>query len=258
MSVLDHADGYPMRTEEHATVSLAGGIMNFGYQCGMLWGAALAAGAQAYRLYGPGPQAETEAIKATQRVVESFRGCTKNEINCLEITDLNMQGKVQITKIMKFFIKGGPIGCVRMIAKYSPRAHGEINASLSEKGKRVTKAPVSCATLLAQKMGVSEQHAVMAAGLAGGIGLSGGGCGALGTAIWILGMNGSQEGLSNKVISRMTSDMIERFLRSTDYKFECTEIVGRNFESINDHAKYIREGGCEKVMEVFAAESSEA
>ena len=29
---------------------LAGGFMGYGYQCGMLWGAALAAGAQAYRL----------------------------------------------------------------------------------------------------------------------------------------------------------------------------------------------------------------
>ena len=43
-------------------------------------------------------------------------------------------------------------------------------------------------------MGVSEMHTVMAAGLAGGIGLSGGACGALGAAIWINGMNDSQEG----------------------------------------------------------------
>ena len=70
----------------------AGGIVNQGYQCGMLWGAALAAGAQAYRLLGPGPQAETAAIIAAQRLVESFRARTNNEINCLEITDINLQG----------------------------------------------------------------------------------------------------------------------------------------------------------------------
>jgi hypothetical protein len=50
----------------------AGGIAQYGYQCGMLWGATLAAGAQAYRLYGAGPQAETQAIIAAQRLVESF------------------------------------------------------------------------------------------------------------------------------------------------------------------------------------------
>jgi hypothetical protein len=168
MSVLDHADGHAMQPEEHAAMSLAGGIMNYGYQCGMLWGARLAAGAQAYRLHGTGAQAEAEAITASQRVVESFRGCTKNEINCLEISDLNMRGKIQITKLMKFFIKGEPIGCVRMIVKYSPRAFGEINTALAEKQSEAPSAPVSCATLLAQKMGASEIHALMAAGLAGG------------------------------------------------------------------------------------------
>ena len=66
----------------------AGGIMRHGYQCGMIWGAALAAGAQAYRLFGPGPQAEIRAILAAQGLVESFRARNKN-INCLEITDLD-------------------------------------------------------------------------------------------------------------------------------------------------------------------------
>ena len=51
----------------------AGGIMQHGYQCGMIWGAALAAGAQAYRLFGPGPQAEAMAVIAAQWLVESFR-----------------------------------------------------------------------------------------------------------------------------------------------------------------------------------------
>ena len=105
--------------------------MSHGYQCGMLWGAALAAGAQAYRHYGTGPQAEVVAIMATQRIVESFRGCTNNEINCLEITDMNWQNN-QISQILKFFIKGGPIGCVRMITKYTPDAFSEIITSLSE------------------------------------------------------------------------------------------------------------------------------
>ena len=190
MSVLDHADHHPMQIEEHATMPLAGGIMNYGYQCGMLWGASLAAGAQAYRLLGPGPQAEAVAITAVQRVLESFRGCANNEINCMEITDFNMQGKVKISQILKFFIKGGPIGCVRMITKYSPKAFREVNTALSEKQSEALSPPVSCAAMVAQKMGASEMHTVMAAGLAGGIGLCGGACGALGAAIWITGMKG--------------------------------------------------------------------
>ena len=65
--------------------------MQQGYQCGMLWGAALAAGAQAYRLYGPGPQAESEAILAAQRLVEAFRSRNK-QIDCFELTELNWKG----------------------------------------------------------------------------------------------------------------------------------------------------------------------
>jgi len=38
--------------EERAAMPFAGGIMQHGYQCGMIWGATLAAGAQAYRLVG--------------------------------------------------------------------------------------------------------------------------------------------------------------------------------------------------------------
>ena len=252
MSVLDHAVDHPLQLEEHATMPLAGGIMNHGYQCGMLWGATLAAGAQVYRLLGPGPQAETEAIMAAQRVVESFRACTNNEINCLEITDLNMQGKIQITKLLKFFIKGGPIGCVRMIVKYSPKAFGEINTALSETYTEAPSPPVSCSAMLAQKMGVSDMYTVMAAGFAGGIGLSGGACGALGAAMWINGMNSAKEGAGNKVINSRASDTIDRFIRSTDFEFECSEIVGRRFENIGDHAGYMRAGGCSEIIEVLA------
>ena len=43
-------------------MQLAGGILGSGYQCGMLWGGALAAGAQAYRCYGAGARAEVEAL----------------------------------------------------------------------------------------------------------------------------------------------------------------------------------------------------
>lgn len=69
MSVVDGSFGYPLRLEEEASAPLAGGVMNRGFQCGMLWGASLAAGAEAYRRFGPGPQAETAAIAATERVV---------------------------------------------------------------------------------------------------------------------------------------------------------------------------------------------
>jgi len=255
MGVVDATFGHPMKVEEKASMPMAGGVANMGYQCGMLWGAALAAGAQSYRVYGPGPQAEAEAIVATQRSVEAFRAHTKNEINCMEISHLNLQGNAELVSILKFFLKGGPIGCFRMAARYAPDAYGEIASAFSEKHVEALSLPVSCAALLAQKMGASDLHTVMAAGLAGGLGLSGGGCGALGAAIWIIGMNRPLEldGLSYS--GTWVNDTIEKFLESSDYEFECSKIAGRKFEDVADHAEHIRNGGCSMIIEGLAAHS---
>lgn len=232
---------------------LAGGIMQHGYQCGYIWGATLAAGAQAYRLLGPGSQAETGAIIAAQRLVESFRA-RFNNIDCLEITDIDKSSST-MKMIMYFLIKGGTIGCMRMGARYAQVAFSEINSALSEKYIDAPSPPVSCAAMLARKMGVSDMHTVMAAGFAGGIGLCGGACGALGAAIWIIGMNSSKEGVGKIDFKNPRAiDAIDRFMKCTDFKFECSEIVGRRFENIGDHAGYLRDGGCSKIIEVLATE----
>ena len=49
-------------------------------------------------------------------------------------------------------------------------------------------------------------------------------------------------------------DTIDRFIKSksADFKFECSEIVGRRFENIGDHAGYLRDGGCSEIIEVLA------
>jgi hypothetical protein len=260
MSVVDASFDHPLKLEEKAASPLAGGIVNYGYQCGMLWGAALAAGAQAYQMLGSGPRAETSAIITTQRLVDIFRDRNKNEINCLEITDLNMRGKTQLSMqemksktILKFLVKGGPIYCLRMAAGYAREAYSEINTILSEIQIEASPPPVSCAAMLAQKMGISEMYAVMAAGFAGGIGLSGGACGALGAAIWINGMIDPLEQSGIKLTNPRIENSIERFLESSDFEFECSKIVGRRFGNINDHASYLHNGGCSKIIESLAA-----
>jgi hypothetical protein len=223
--------------------------MQHGYQCGMIWGAALAAGAQAYRLHSPGPQAETGAIIAAQKLVESFHARNK-DINCLEITGLDKSSS-SMQMMTYFLIKGGAIRCFRMAARYAPVAFSEINTALSEKHIEAPSLPVSCAAMLAQKMGASDMHTVMAAGLAGGIGLSGGACGALGAAIWITGMNRPEEPVGFNVMNSWAGDTIDRFLKCTDHEFECSEIVGRRFENVGDHAGYLRDGGCSEIIEVL-------
>ena len=257
MSVVDGSFDHPLKLEEEASAPLAGGILNRGFQCGMLWGASLAAGAEAYRRFGPGPQAEAAAIAATERVVETFRSRTKNEINCAEITEFNFQENMGCLSTLKYFVKGGKIGpgaCLRLAAGYGPEAFNVIDAALSEGQIKAPSPPVSCAAVLAKKMGASELHTVMASGFAGGISLSGGACGALGVAIWLTAMNNREEGVSKMGYSNNPVYMavIDRFVESTDREFECCGIVGRKFENIGDHADYISNGGCSKIIEVLA------
>jgi hypothetical protein len=240
-----------LKLEEQASAPLAGGILQYGYQCGMIWGAALAAGAQAYRLFGPGPQAETKAVMAAQGVVESFR-VLNDDINCLGITGIDKSSSMA-QMMTYFFVKGGLIRCLRRSAKYAPVAFSEIDTALSEKYVKALTPPVSCTALLAQKMGASDLHTVMAAGLAGGIGLCGGGCGALGAAIWITRMNNPKEGANQLDFEDPRAlATIDSFVKCTDHKFECSEIVGRKFTSIDDHAGYLRDGGCSEIIEVLA------
>jgi hypothetical protein len=253
LRVLDHAFDNPLKPEERAALPFAGGILQHGYQCGMIWGATLAAGAQAYRLYGPGLQAETAAVNAAQKIVESFRR-HNDHINCLEITEIDKSSST-MDMIIYFLIKGGTIGCFRRAAKYAPVAFNEINSALSEPHTEALTPPVSCAALLAQKMGVSDMHTVMAAGLAGGIGLCGGACGALGAAIWIFSLKSRKEGKGRIDFKDPKAlEVIDKFLKCSDYKFECSEIVGRKFENIGDHAGYLSDGGCSEIIEVLATE----
>lgn len=167
INVLDQAFEHPLEFEERASMFFAGGMMQYGYQCGLIWGAALAAGAQSYQLLGPGPQAETGAIIASQRIVESFRA-SNNSINCFEITNTNWQKPMQFIKNL---LTGGPIRCLRLAGRSAPVALSEINTALSEEHIEAPSPPVSCSAILAQKMGASDVQTVMAAGFAGGIGL---------------------------------------------------------------------------------------
>ncbi|MFC1629303.1 hypothetical protein ACFL3H_09375, partial [Gemmatimonadota bacterium] len=75
----------------------------------------------------------------------------------------------------------------------------------------------------------------------------------LGAAIWI---NGMQEKEGKRKLSMKDPDtltLIDRFLKLADYEFECSEIVGRTFEDVTDHAGYLREGGCSELIDGMAA-----
>jgi hypothetical protein len=243
---VNRAFGNPSKQEERAAGPLAGGIVRNGYQCGMVWGSALAAGAEAYRRLGAGPRAETAALVAAKRIVESFRA-QNGAVDCLELTDTDFGSTAQL---WKYLLSGKPIGCFRMAARYAPVAFEEIRDALGDERADAPAAPVSCAALAARRLGASDLQSVMAAGFAGGIGLSGGGCGALGAAVWVDAMSG---GGDHKAAEARATRIVERFLSASGHVFECSEIVGRRFLDVADHAAHLRGGGCAGILEALSA-----
>lgn len=243
-----------MDFEERAADPLAGGLMQ-GYQCGQLWGSALAAGAQAYRQLGPGPRAEAAAVLASQRIVAAFRERNR-QTDCRALTgiDLNDMQQQALGTFLKMFLGGGIVRCFSMSAACAHRSYREIDAALSDVPVEAPDAPVSCSALLARKMGLTEIQTVMAAGFAGGIGLSGGACGALGTAIWIAGMRKAGQQEANLLLGDPAiAGVIDRFAGISDHKFECSKITGRRFADVAGHAAYLREGGCAQIVDGLVA-----
>jgi hypothetical protein len=247
--VVDRAYGFPLEAEERASGPLAGGIARNGYQCGMVWGSTLAAGAEVHRRLGVGPRAEVIAIAAAQRVVSSFRE-QNGATDCFDLTETDFNSGAQR---WKYLLTGEAVGCFRMAARYAPVAKAEIDTALAADVPEVPTLPVSCAALLARRMGATEAHQVMAAGFAGGVGLSGGGCGALGAAVWLEAMD-RPGGFRD--LEAAAARTIDRFRAAACGRFECAEIVGRTFESVRDHAAYLGEGGCSRLIDAIVVEAS--
>lgn len=243
---MDRAFDGGLEREAHGATPLAGGIARLGAQCGMVWGTVLAAGAEAHRRLGAGPRAEAAAIGAARRLVDRFR--TQNgAVDCFELTatDFTRRGD-----LWRYVLSGKPIACFRMAARYAPLGFAEARAALGGPVPDVPDGPVSCAAILARKIGATDLHVVMAAGLGAGIGLSGGGCGALGAAVWL---DGTRRGGDFEAQAAAAGRIVERFRSASGDRFECADIVGRRFVDVADHAAFVRGGGCAGLLEALAA-----
>jgi hypothetical protein len=254
--VLDRAFHNPMDAEEQATLPFVGGIRQYGYQCGQIWGATLAGGARIHQQIGAGPESEVRTLLAAEKLVKTFHD-DNDEVNCNDITSLHKES-TGFDMVKYFLLKGGSIGCFRMASRYAPMAYDDIEAVLSQESVDVPDNPVSCTALLAQKLGAAEKHQTMAAGLAGGIGLSGEACGALGTAVWIMAMkmkaqNPDLDLWKDEDFGAKFETMVESFLAASGYEFECAAIVGRKFKDVGQHADHLRKGGCSEIIDALTA-----
>lgn len=248
--ILNREFGHSKPNEEKAIDPLAGGILQAGYQCGMLWGASMALGAEAYRRNNKDfSKATAVAIRATQHIMESF----KNRTRCIDCEDFTKTDFKNKWSLAKYFFSGKFYSCFKLAEKWAPEAIEAAHEGLSLSDYKKSELTISCASETLKKMGASEEEIVMVAGFAGGMGLSGDGCGALAAAIWktILELvkadkwkSTLQDPDSNKVLNR--------FFEASNYKIECHEICGKRFNSMEEHTDFINSGGCENLIEVLA------
>jgi len=253
--LLNHEFENPKENEEKASDLLAGGIAQKGHQCGMLWGGSLAVGAESFRRYSDKSEAIASAITASQHLVESFTKRTKS-VNCRDITRVDWKSKLDLAIYMVKTIMQGFIysPCFNLIVKWTPEAIQAANQGLS--GKPIQNQPcVSCASEVVKKMGASDEEALMVAGFAGGIGLSGNACGALSAVIWykMLDWGKKNPGKTPVFFNNPDAKIILRaFYIQTDSEMLCNKISGKQFKSIDEHSEYIRSGGCEKLIDALA------
>ena len=104
-------------------------------------------------------------------------------------------------------------------------------------------------------MGATDEEAVMVAGFAGGIGLSGNACGALSATIWYKMLDWGKKN-PGKTISYFNNQDAKIILRAfyiqTDSEMLCSRICGKQIAFIDEHTEYIRGGGCGKLIDALA------
>lgn len=210
--LLDREFGHPMDAEEKAIDPMAGGILQQGYQCGMLWGASMAVSAETLRRNEDPERATGIAILATQHLMRSFVDRT-NSIECEDITQTDFQNKRSFAKYM---LSGRFVGCFILAGKWAPEA---LNASLEGLELDQTDLPqksMSCASEVVRKMG------------------------------------GSEESEAYKSFDPDKNQTLLAFYEETDYEMQCDKICGQSFETLDEHTEFVKNGGCKKLIKVLA------
>jgi hypothetical protein len=256
--LLNREFGYEYVDEERATDPLAGGIVNHGHQCGMLWGTILATGAEAFRRKVDVNSAVAQTITASQQIIESFLNRTKT-VNCREIIGYDLSNVFGLVGYMiKTMAKGiNNSQCFKMAEDWAPEAIVAGKHGLEDQHIEISETPMSCSAEVVRMMGGTEKEAVMASGFAGGLGLSGNACGALAAAIWYKSLLWCREnpGKTPPLFGNTEAKkLIANFTTETRGEMMCSNITKQKFKSINEHSHYMRNGGCEIIIDVLTRE----
>jgi hypothetical protein len=259
--------GFEEPIYEQALHSFSGGFMHSGHACGLLTGAAMAAGFLARVRFEDNETRAAAALYATIQLAKAYPELTES-VNCREITEVpltNLRGR------LRYLQEGKARMCGRFHLKWSAQAHDQIDKALTEFEERVpAKKCTNCAVNTLEKIvtpaRMKEADSVLVAGLAGGVGLLGNVCGALATGVYAMSVSHYLERGGKKRDSRIRGSLQE--LAGTRYQGAatrlriefidcfgselCTRIAPRKFEDMEEHSVFIEQGGCKEVIEFVA------
>jgi len=239
----DGLGGEEMNPEERAVEPLAGGILQKGHQCGLLWGATMAVAAEAHRRFPDRAVAIGVALAAAQRLAGAFAEHA-GSVDCRQITKTDFSKKSQMATYMVF----RAWRCFRLAGTWAPLAQQLADEAL-EASASEARAGASCASEVLRGLGASDEEQVMVAGFGGGLGLSGSGCGALSAAIWKLSLEGARTA-ETKTTELMQSPAAQRifdgFVAAEEAEIRCEALCGRSFATPAEHSAFVRDGGCKE------------
>jgi len=245
--ILNREFGHPHEAEEKAIDPLAGGIMQNGYQCGQLWGASAAVGAEAYRRHNELNIATDITVKTTKNLIESFEKRAETT-ECEDFIGTKVNNNKDVLKLM---VSGKFFKCFKLADRWAPEAIKTAHEGLDAEYENLPSGCTSCASEVVKKMEGTDEQAAMVAGWAGGLGLSGSGCGALSAAVWMATYNYEKKNGKAPYPCPDAEKVLQNFLEVSDYEFECKVITDKVFEDLNEHSRYLEEGGCKNIIEAI-------
>jgi hypothetical protein len=250
---------------EQAIHAFSGGFMHLGHACGLLTGAAMAAGFVARSRFNDDETRASAALHAAIHLAKAHSELT-GSVNCREITETSL---TSLSGRLRYVQQGKGRMCGRLHVRWAPQAQQVIDKALAEFEERTTAGPcANCAvkTLRELKAPVrmKASDSVVVAGFAGGVGLLGNVCGALAAGVFAMSVTdqlsrrlkkrdsrirGSFEELSGANYRGAPTRMRLEFVRQFGSEL-CIDIIGRRFRDAEDHATFIEQGGCENVRQL--------
>ncbi len=251
---------------EQALHLFSGGFMHQGHACGHLWGATLSAGLRAGEKFS-GPDARSAAaLYAAHRLVGAL---SEDDwaFSCRENTGFDL---TSLGGRLKYLWSDRPRACGRKALAWASQANSAIDTAFAGFDPQTVNTPcancaVACMSEVAQVGGLGDVDATMVAGFAGGLGLSGNVCGGLAVGVFALSIThyrsrdpdnrdtqfraAVQElNLVNHGLRKLPAHLLRDFRANFGSEL-CENIIGRRFDGIEDHSRYVAGGGCRDVFQ---------